>query len=74
MKKRKKIKKIIVNNETIGIDVYNIDDGDTIVVTLDKNIYRPAEAMEILENFKKFFPNNKILVKCIGIDMEVVKK
>ena len=43
MKKRKKIKKIIVNNETIGIDVYNINDGDTIVVTLDKDMYHPAE-------------------------------
>ena len=72
--KRKKLKKIIVNDETIGIDVYNVNEGDTIIITLDKNIYEPMEAMEIFKNIKKHFPNNKVLVKDIGIDMEVIKK
>lgn len=64
---------VIVMNFEIepGIITSKLDlkDGDTIIITIDDNIYDFESTYEEWKIVSKKFPNNKVLVVCKGIEI-----
>lgn len=57
-----------------GIIMSKLDlkDGDTIVITVDTDIWDFESTYEECKTVSKEFPNNKVLVVCKGIEIDAV--
>lgn len=55
----------------IIISKLDIKDGDTIIVTIDTDIWDVDEAYEICKIVNKIFPNNNIVITFKGIEISV---
>lgn len=53
----------------IIISKLDLEDDDTIIITVDPDIWGPETACEVGKTVNKEFPNNKVLVVCKGIEI-----
>ena len=67
MQKEFKIKSGII------ISKLDVKDGDTLIVSIDTDIWDIETAQHIMDLFQKWFPNNNIVCTLKGFDI-VVKK
>lgn len=66
----------IINNKEIkilDIETLEINPKDTIIVTIDPNIWSSDSIQCILNFLSEYFPTNKNLVKMKGIEIEIEK-
>ena len=55
----------------IIISKLNIKNGDTLIITIDMDIWDIETAQQMMDYFQKIFPNNNILCTLKGFDIEV---
>ena len=53
------------------IEKLNIKDGDTLIITVDTNIWDLDAASHMVNLFSEFFPRNNVICKLKGFDIEV---
>jgi len=58
-------------DEGIIIEKLNIKNDDTLIFTIDTDIWCIEDIPNIMKIFEKHFPNNNIICKLKGIDLEV---
>lgn len=60
-------------NPGIIISKLNLKDGDTILITVDMDIWDVNVASEICKTVSEIFPNNNVVTTFKGIDIKGVK-
>ena len=63
------IPKLIPSLDTCNID---LNDGDTLVLTVDPDIWDIDTAQEFFKLFQSVFPRNKIMIVYKGIEIGVI--
>ena len=67
---------VISNNKVkiLGIETLKIKPKDTIIVTADTNIWDIDEISNIIKIFGKTFPQNTVIAKLKGINIDIEKE
>ena len=57
----------------LGIETLEINPKDTIILTVDTDLWNAEEISSVIEIFGKAFPQNTTIAKLKGFDVEVDK-
>ena len=72
MKNLKPIEIIALSDDnSIKIETTKIKDGDTIILTVDTDIWDVNQAALIMECLSKFFPHNNIITTFKGVEISI---
>lgn len=61
-------------SKSIEVKRVHVNDGDTIVVTYDKNLVSPSQANDTYELIRDEFPNNLVVLVPKGVEFAAVDK
>ena len=68
---------VIINNGDIGLrcdlSVLKINEGDTIILTFDPEVYEPDQIQPIMKYLSEQFYDNKVIAKMKGLDIDIKK-
>ena len=67
----------IMINDDIGLRCdlswLRINEGDTIILTFDPEVYEPDQIQSIMKYLSEQFYNNKVIAKMKGLDIDIKK-
>ena len=68
---------VIINDGDIGLRCdlswLKINEGDTIILTFDPEVYELDQIQPIVEYLSEQFYNNKVIAKIKGLDIDIEK-
>lgn len=68
---------LMINNGDIGLRCdlswLRINEGDTIILTFDPEVYDPDKIQPIMKYLSEHFYNNKVIAKMKGLDIDIEK-
>ena len=73
MKENFKLEKEFEIKPGIIVSKLNVKNGDTLIITVDIDIWDIEEIQHMMNLFRKWFPNNNIICTLKGFDITIEK-